>query len=112
MFTVISLTPNYTIAKSFVTAIAFVCDISTRAMRVGFWISDKKWKKLNVAHLERLLSERGHEVIRLDLEQSLEQQGPFGAIVHKVSDEIAKADQGDLSAQRRINAFQVISHVN
>ena len=78
-------------------------------MKIGFWISDKKWKKLNVSLLEKLLSGQGHEMVRLDVEQSLEQQGPFGAIVHKVSDEIAKADQGDLSAQRRIRAFEVIS---
>lgn len=76
-------------------------------MKVGFWIADKKWKKLNVSHLEKLLSDRGHQMVRLDLERPLEQQGPFGAIVHKVSDEIAKADQGDVAAQNRICAFEV-----
>ena len=78
-------------------------------MKVGLWLSDKKAKKLNLSLLEQLLRQRGHELVFLDLDKSLEQQGPFGAIVHKVSDEIAKADQGDVAASRRIRAFEVAS---
>lgn len=76
-------------------------------MKVGFWIADKKWKKLNVALLEQLLSAHGHQMVRLDMDRPLDHQGPFGAIVHKVSDEIAAADLGDIAAQNRISAFEV-----
>lgn len=76
-------------------------------MLIGFWISEKKWKKLNIPLLEKLLSDQGHAIVRLDLDRPLHDQGPFGAIIHKVSDDIAKADQGNLSAQRKIHAFEV-----
>ena len=76
-------------------------------MKVGIWISEKKWKKLNITLLQSLLYTRGHELIRLNLDQRIEQQGPFGAILHKISDEIAKATHGDLVARQRIMSFEV-----
>ena len=70
-------------------------------------MSEKKAKKLNLSHLASLLAARGHDLVLLDLDRGLEEQGPFGAIVHKVSDEIAKAAQGDVAAKTRIHAFEV-----
>lgn len=52
--------------------------------RVGYWWSEKKSQKLNLAELARHFAEKGYDFVRLDLDTDLEQQGPFDAIIHKV----------------------------
>lgn len=45
--------------------------------------------------------------LQIDLGQPLEAQGPFDAIVHKVTDILAKADNGNKTAQKLIHNIQV-----
>lgn len=75
--------------------------------KVGYWWSEKKSSKLNVAHLASLLAQRGLELIKIDLDSPLEQQGPFDLIVHKLSDVVVKAKNGDQLAAQRLARFQV-----
>ena len=49
---------------------------------------------------------------QLDLTQPLESQGPFDAIVHKVTDILAKADNGNATARQYIHNIQVINWVS
>lgn len=79
---------------------------SSSFYKVGFWLSEKKWNKLNVEELHHLLSERGCQLVRLNPDVSLDQQGPFAAIVHKASDEVAKAITGDVKSRKRIQSFE------
>lgn len=74
--------------------------------RIGYWWSDKKSQKLNINELKQLFSERNCELIKLDFDRHLDQQGPFDLIVHKISDILVKADQGDTIAKKTINAFE------
>lgn len=46
--------------------------------------------------------------LKLDLTQPLETQGHFDAIVHKVTDILAKADSGNVTAQQYIQNIQVV----
>ena len=46
--------------------------------------------------------------LKLDLTQPLDTQGHFDAIVHKVTDILAKADSGNVTAQQYIQNIQVI----
>lgn len=73
--------------------------------RVGYWWSEKKSQKLNASELTALFAERDCELVKLDLERSLEDQGPFALIVHKISDILVKADQGDVNAKKTVSAF-------
>lgn len=74
--------------------------------RIGYWWSEKKAQKFNTTELTALFAERQFEFVKIDLEKSLEDQGPFSIIVHKISDFLVKADLGDLAAKKIINAFE------
>lgn len=74
--------------------------------RVGYWWSEKKSQKMNLAELARQFTEKGCEFVRLDLNSDLEAQGPFDAIIHKLSDVMCKADRDPLAAQQ-VKSFEV-----
>lgn len=74
--------------------------------RVGYWWSEKKSQKLSTTELTSLFAERDCQLVKIDLERPIEEQGPFSLIVHKVSDFLVKADQGDLVAKKIISAFE------
>ncbi|XP_041942057.1 inositol-tetrakisphosphate 1-kinase [Alosa sapidissima] len=64
-----------------------------RGRRVGFWLSEKKMKKLNFLAFADMCRRRGIELVQLDLCQPLEDQGPLDVIIHKLTDLILEADQ-------------------
>ncbi|KAI4899337.1 hypothetical protein NFI96_014587, partial [Prochilodus magdalenae] len=78
-----------------------------RGKRVGYWLSEKKIKKLNFHTFVEMCraSKLYHGIhylckaysrqctLLLDLSQPLEQQGPLDAIIHKLTDHIVDADQ-------------------
>lgn len=74
--------------------------------RVGYWWSDKKAQKFNPKELRTLFAERQCELIKIDLDRPLDEQGPFSIIVHKLSDILVKSDQGDQAAKKVIHAFE------
>ncbi|KAH9394501.1 Inositol-tetrakisphosphate 1-kinase [Tyrophagus putrescentiae] len=74
-------------------------------IRVGYWWSEKKSQKMNLAELARQFTEKGCEFVRLDLDADLEAQGPFDAIIHKLSDVMCKADRDSLAAQQ-VKSFE------
>ncbi|KAL2099346.1 hypothetical protein ACEWY4_005826 [Coilia grayii] len=57
-----------------------------RGRRVGFWLSEKKMKKLNFLAFADMCRRRGIELVQLDLGRPLEDQGPLDAIIHKLTD--------------------------
>ncbi|KAG7238524.1 hypothetical protein INR49_030797 [Caranx melampygus] len=69
-----------------------------KGRRVGYWLSEKKMKKLNFQAFADLCRKRGIEVVQLDLSQPLEEQGPLDVIIHKLTDLILEADQNDSQA--------------
>lgn len=79
---------------------------NNRRVRVGYWWSEKKSQKMNLAELARQFTEKGCEFVRLDLDSDLEAQGPFDAIIHKLSDVMCKADRDSLAAQQ-VKSFEV-----
>ncbi len=75
--------------------------------KVGFWWSEKKSQKIIVTELEALFKEKGFQLIKIDLNSPIEPQGPFVAIIHKLSDIVVKAEQSDESARQQITLFEV-----
>ncbi|KAJ8280251.1 hypothetical protein GJAV_G00052320 [Gymnothorax javanicus] len=65
--------------------------------RVGFCLSDKKRKRLNLSAFAELCRHRGIEVVEINLSQPMESQGPFDVIVHKLSDVIVEAEHNSES---------------
>ncbi|XP_041669073.1 inositol-tetrakisphosphate 1-kinase [Cheilinus undulatus] len=78
-----------------------------KGRRVGYWLSEKKMKKLNFQAFADLCRKRGIEVVQLDLNQPLEEQGPLDVIIHKLTDLILEADQNDSQAVLLVQRVQV-----
>jgi len=76
------------------------------AYKIGYWWSEKKSQKLNASHLAALFAERNCQLVKIDLDRPIEEQGPFSLIVHKISDILVKADLGDATAKKTISAFE------
>ncbi|KAJ4939064.1 hypothetical protein JOQ06_028527 [Pogonophryne albipinna] len=77
-----------------------------KGRRVGYWLSEKKMKKLNFQAFAELCRKRGIEVVQLDLSQPLEEQGPLDVIIHKLTDLILEADQNDSQAVLLVQRVQ------
>ncbi|CAG5127382.1 unnamed protein product, partial [Candidula unifasciata] len=74
--------------------------------RVGYWISEKKKKKLDFESHRELFRNAGIDLVEIDLSRSVESQGPFDLMVHKVTDLFALAVDGDASAENAIKNFE------
>ncbi|KAG5276626.1 hypothetical protein AALO_G00107810 [Alosa alosa] len=77
-----------------------------KGKRVGYWLSEKKIKKLNFQTFVEMCRKRGIEIIQLDLSRPLEEQGPLDMIIHKLTDHILEADQRDTQAQLLVQSVQ------
>uniref|UniRef100_G3NZS2 Inositol-tetrakisphosphate 1-kinase n=1 Tax=Gasterosteus aculeatus aculeatus TaxID=481459 RepID=G3NZS2_GASAC len=77
-----------------------------KGRRVGYWLSEKKLKKLNFQAFADMCRKRGIEVVQLDLNQPLEEQGPLDVIIHKLTDLILEADQNDSQAVLLVQRVQ------
>uniref|UniRef100_H3DJ06 Inositol-tetrakisphosphate 1-kinase n=1 Tax=Tetraodon nigroviridis TaxID=99883 RepID=H3DJ06_TETNG len=77
-----------------------------RGRRVGYWLSEKKMKKLNFQAFADLCRKRGIDVVKLDLSQPLEEQGQLDVIIHKLTDLILEADQNDSQAMLLVQRVQ------
>lgn len=74
--------------------------------RVGYWWSEKKSRKFNAEVFADVCRLYGLELVKVDFEKPFEEQGPFGAIIHKFSDNIVKAEKGDEQAKVACRLFQ------
>ncbi|RWS09694.1 inositol-tetrakisphosphate 1-kinase-like protein [Dinothrombium tinctorium] len=75
------------------------------ALKVAYWWSDKKNLKMNADEFSEHLREYGIQLFKLNLDESLSKQGPFEAIIHKLSDVMVKADAGDDYAKKIVYDF-------
>ncbi|XP_074605593.1 inositol-tetrakisphosphate 1-kinase-like isoform X2 [Brevipalpus obovatus] len=74
--------------------------------KVGYWWGDKKASRFNTAELGDHLAKHGFQFVKLNLDKSFIQQGPFCAIIHKFSDILTKADSGDSNSLKIIESFK------
>ncbi|XP_029372943.1 inositol-tetrakisphosphate 1-kinase-like [Echeneis naucrates] len=81
--------------------------------RVGFCLSDKKRRRMNLDAFAAFCATHEVEVVEIDLTQPLAPQGPFDVIVHKLSDVIVEAEH-DSQSQQLLSNFQsfVSAHPN
>ncbi|XP_057269437.1 inositol-tetrakisphosphate 1-kinase isoform X1 [Pezoporus wallicus] len=77
-----------------------------KGKRVGYWLSEKKIRKLNFQAFAELCRKRGVEVVQLDLTKPIEDQGPLDVIIHKLTDVILEADQNDSQSLELVQRFQ------
>lgn len=81
--------------------------------RVGFYLSDKKRRRMNLDAFSQFCAGHGVQVVEINLTQPLELQGPFDIIVHKLSDVVVEAEH-DIQSQQLLDNFQsfVSAHPN
>lgn len=79
---------------------------SGKACRIGYWMTEKKIRKLNFDEFEDMCRNAGMEILKLDLDRPLDDQGPFDVILHKLTDQIARSEEGCQVAQKQIEGFQ------
>ncbi|XP_030237434.1 inositol-tetrakisphosphate 1-kinase isoform X2 [Gadus morhua] len=79
--------------------------------RVGFCLSAKKRKRMNLAAFSEMCAGHGVKVVEIDLGQPLAPQGPFDVIVHKLSDVIVESEH-DQQSKHLLANFQsyVLAH--
>ncbi|XP_060929399.1 inositol-tetrakisphosphate 1-kinase-like [Limanda limanda] len=77
--------------------------------RVGFCLSDKKRRRINLNAFRDFCGVHGVEVVEIDLTQPLIPQGPFNVIVHKLSDVIVEAEHDSRSQQLLANFQSYVS---
>lgn len=74
--------------------------------RIGYWFSEKKSKKFNLEEFHGLCEEAGFDLIKINFDLPIETQGPFSAIIHKMTDVIAQADVGDPESMVIVKSFE------
>ncbi|KAI4793460.1 hypothetical protein KUCAC02_032716 [Chaenocephalus aceratus] len=77
--------------------------------RVGFCLSDKKRRRINLQAFADFCAGHGVEVVEIDLTQPMGPQGPFDVIVHKLSDVIVEAEHDSQSQQLLANFQSFVS---
>ncbi|KAI5638178.1 inositol 1, 3, 4-trisphosphate 5/6-kinase domain-containing protein [Phthorimaea operculella] len=81
-------------------------DDTERCKNIGIWISDKKSQKLNWNKLNKTCNSHGYNLVKVDIERPLEDQGHLDVFLHKLTDVIAAADQGDAKASNIISRVE------
>lgn len=77
-----------------------------KAKKVGYFLPERKRKKLNLDSFTTLCKAREITVAPVDLLQRLEDQGPYDLIIHKLTDVITRAQDGDNKAQQMMSNLQ------
>eukprot|EP00049_Salpingoeca_infusionum_P025509 m.19803 g.19803 ORF g.19803 m.19803 type:complete len:309 (-) comp8085_c0_seq4:1587-2513(-) len=73
---------------------------------VGLLVSDKKFAALNLQEFVDIAKGKSVRVVRIDLKQPLEHQGPFDVIVHKLTNLEALALLGDAEAAGHVASIK------
>ncbi|XP_017783899.1 PREDICTED: inositol-tetrakisphosphate 1-kinase-like [Nicrophorus vespilloides] len=74
--------------------------------RIAYWMSEKKSQKINWEEFKGISAKYGFELFKLDLNRSLQMQGPITVFLHKLTDIIALADQGDSNCSKIIQSVE------
>lgn len=75
------------------------------SMVIGYWMSDRKSQKLNWIEFGKVCRQHGYELVKLDLDKPLENQGPFAVILHKLTEIIARNDEKAIQIIDRIERY-------
>lgn len=68
---------------------------------IGYWMSEKKAQKLKWSEFKYVCRKYGFDLIKLDFTKTLDDQGPFNIILHKLTDIIVQANKGD----EKVNSY-------
>ncbi|ORZ15950.1 inositol-tetrakisphosphate 1-kinase [Absidia repens] len=78
---------------------------SMKRWTVGLVFTKKKIERSGFIGIEDYAREHGLDIVLVDLSQSIDNQGPFDLIVHKMSDVVARMEQGDDDSRIQYERF-------
>ncbi|XP_063843023.1 inositol-tetrakisphosphate 1-kinase-like isoform X1 [Scylla paramamosain] len=73
---------------------------------VGYWFNEQKCQKFGVQDLEATCRRRGIQLVKIDMNSPLDDQGPFDLVLHKVTVLYAQALNNNGKAANAINMFE------
>lgn len=79
----------------------------SKRKRVGFLVSHRKKRKSIFDTFMQLCGKTGIDLVEVDLEKPLEEQGPFDLIIHKITDHMAAATDGDSQALKTMKGLEM-----
>ncbi|KAJ7365305.1 Inositol-tetrakisphosphate 1-kinase [Desmophyllum pertusum] len=75
--------------------------------RVGFLVSRRKMRKSIFDTFMQLCGKTGIDLVEVDLDRPLEEQGPFDLIIQKITDCMAAATDGNTQAIKTLNGLEM-----
>ncbi|XP_031788759.1 inositol-tetrakisphosphate 1-kinase isoform X1 [Nasonia vitripennis] len=73
---------------------------------IGYWISEKKRQKFNWTEFEDVCAKEGFLLKMINIETSLESQGPIHVFFHKLTDILSHAEDGNKHAKIIVKRVQ------
>ncbi|XP_078349597.1 inositol-tetrakisphosphate 1-kinase-like isoform X2 [Oculina patagonica] len=75
--------------------------------RVGFLVSRRKMRKSIFDTFMQLCGKTGIDLVEVDLDRPLEEQGPFDLIIQKITDHMAAATDGDTQSLKTLKGLEM-----
>lgn len=79
---------------------------------LGLWVNEKKCKKFNLPEFIEECRKVHMKVVRINLAEPLEDQGPFDVVLHKITAMYAQALDGNLQARQLADKFEKYLQAN
>ncbi|EZA62042.1 Inositol-tetrakisphosphate 1-kinase [Ooceraea biroi] len=73
---------------------------------IGYWVPEKKRQKFNWTDFENACESEGFQLKMIDVNSSLEKQGPLHVFLHKLTDTQSHAESGDKNAEDIVSRLQ------
>jgi inositol-1,3,4-trisphosphate 5/6-kinase/inositol-tetrakisphosphate 1-kinase len=77
--------------------------------KVGYWMTEKKYRRLHFEDFVSLCSNVGIDLVKIDFDRPLDEQGPFSVILHKLTDQMSRVQDGSMT---HIDIFQLYTKQN
>ncbi|XP_044756117.1 inositol-tetrakisphosphate 1-kinase-like [Coccinella septempunctata] len=76
------------------------------SLRLACWMSHKKAQKFDWQEFESVCANHGYELFNVNLERFLDEQGPIHVFLHKLTDIIASAKEGNEQNSQKIQMIE------
>jgi len=80
--------------------------MSEKKYKIGYIFTEKKIKHQGIQQFIDYSRENNCDIDTINLNESIESQGPYDCIIHKITDLIAKANSGDEVVQKQVENFK------
>jgi len=80
--------------------------MSEKKYKIGYVFTEKKIKHQGIQQFIDYSRERNFDINPINLTIPIESQGPYDCIIHKITDLIAKAENGDEEVKKQVDNFK------